>query len=108
MKLLSTPKSEYLLRASLEVLHFESHEWQEEVAYISDESRFLHKLHRKFMEKVLPEHLQKHSQELLQKLTEFSTRIANTKTAIEEHEKYLAETLQRQTNVSDELYRSNI
>ncbi|WPP49802.1 hypothetical protein [Catalinimonas niigatensis] len=106
MKFLQTPKSTYLLQASLDVLHFESHEWQNEMAFMSDETNFLHKLHLKFMEKILPEKQRTHSTELQVKLTQFSTLLNNIKDDIQAHERYLANILQNNINVSDEEYRA--
>lgn len=47
MQLLSNPKTDYLLEASLESLHAESLEWLNEIAFWSDEMAFFYKLLRK-------------------------------------------------------------
>ena len=41
MKLLTTPKTAYLLEAGLEVFHGQSNEWLNEIAFWKDESAFL-------------------------------------------------------------------
>jgi hypothetical protein len=44
MKLLITPKTTYLLEAGLEVLHAQSYEWLNEVAFWKDEAAFFYTL----------------------------------------------------------------
>jgi hypothetical protein len=44
MELLTSPKIEYLLDASLESLHQESQEWLKEIAFWSDELAFFYRL----------------------------------------------------------------
>ncbi|MDH4298190.1 MAG: hypothetical protein OEV74_18070, partial [Cyclobacteriaceae bacterium] len=44
MELLTQPKTEYLLDASLESLHVESVEWLKEIDFWSDEITFFYKL----------------------------------------------------------------
>lgn len=44
MKLKTTPKTAYLLEAGLEVLHAQSNEWLNEIAFWKDESAFLYTL----------------------------------------------------------------
>ncbi len=43
-KLLTTPKATYLLEAGLEVLHSQSNEWLNEIAFWRDESAFFYTL----------------------------------------------------------------
>jgi hypothetical protein len=47
MQLLTNPKTDYLLEASLESLHAESLEWLKEIDFWSDEMAFFYKLLRK-------------------------------------------------------------
>lgn len=47
MQLLSNPKTDYLLEASLESLHAESLEWLKEIDFWRDEMAFFYKLLRK-------------------------------------------------------------
>lgn len=105
MEFLTTPTSAYLLQGSLDVLHFESREWQDEVAFMLDEVMFLHKLHRQFMEKIMPEEQRNHSAKLQEKLRLFSTEVQKAQEVINEHERYLAEIIQNKTHTSDEAYR---
>jgi hypothetical protein len=44
MELLISPKSVYLLEAGLEVLHEQSNEWRNEIAFWRDEASFLYTL----------------------------------------------------------------
>jgi hypothetical protein len=47
MELLTTPRAEYLLDASLESLHQESQDWIKEIAFWNDELAFFYKLLQK-------------------------------------------------------------
>nr|WKN34576.1 hypothetical protein K4G66_19570 [Tunicatimonas sp. TK19036] len=107
MELLTTSTSAYLLQASLDVLHYESREWQEEITFAMDEMMFLHRLHRRFGEKSLPELIQKQSIALQTKLLLLSQQILTMQETIREHESYLSEIIQRNINVSDDEYRNS-
>ncbi|MGB3781044.1 MAG: hypothetical protein WA960_21955 [Tunicatimonas sp.] len=105
MELLATPTSAYLLQASLEVLHYENREWQEEITFIQDEVRFLHRLYAKFADKYLPNKQDQAAAQLQEKLFAFTAEVHNLRRMVDEHEHYLADIMQQKKYVSDAEYR---
>lgn len=105
MEFLTTPKSAYLLQGSLDVLHFESREWQEEISFIQDEAYFLRKLLRKYQEKYLSEMQSKNLTLLEERLKTLTANAEQMNMFIQKHEQYLANIIQDKTYSSDKTYR---
>ncbi|GIV34423.1 MAG: hypothetical protein KatS3mg031_1958 [Chitinophagales bacterium] len=91
METLSSPKNEYLLEASIDVLHYESKEWLSELAYIKDELTFFMDLLKSKSFKLRKEQQRQHILENMDKLAQSIT--VELENEIRSHEKQLAEML---------------
>lgn len=95
MKLLSTPKTAYLLEAGLEVLHAQSNEWLNEIAFWKDESAFLYSLIVKKTLKSVPVN-SKNSIEKIEKdlISITSGELDQLQKEVEHHEVFLNDLLE--------------
>lgn len=105
MELLTYPKTEYLLEASLESLHQESQEWLKEIAFWSDEmSFFFTLLHRKEVREVFP------SKELVTLEKELirihGDKLDTARSLVQSHERTLASVLKTTSLQDEESYRN--
>ena len=102
--LIENPKASFLLEAGLNILHQESHEWVETIAFWRDEMSFLKKL----MHKIGP--LEKKQLELhaiLDGLTNIHHNLFDQlQEDVLEHEKFLARLEQNERGISDSDYRA--
>lgn len=104
MELLTFPKNEYLLDASLEDLHSQSQEWIKEIDFWNDEIAFFYKLlHKKETKNVFPaRELAEIEKTLIRINSEDMLRLRNE---VLNHERLLS-TLIRSTSLSEEqVYR---
>ena len=106
MELIESPKSAYLLEASLEVFHFESNEWLSEIALWKDETAFFQKL----LEIIAPKAktpIQKVQLERLEnKNIYYRHEVLNEmKNNVVLHEKYLSDLLDTTIEDSEQAYR---
>lgn len=106
MKLLTSPKTTYLLDADIEVLHEQSNEWLNEIAFWYDELSFLHSLVIKKTLKSVP----LNSKNSIEKIENELIRLTGgdldrLKLTIETHEKLLVDILEKKKNTNEEIYR---
>lgn len=100
MELLAYPKSNYLLQASLDDLHIESREWQNEIVFWQDELSFFYKLlHQKEKMKNIS---QEKFMELDKQLNTIVGELENLKLEIQSHERLLASLL-KSNSVGEEV-----
>ena len=101
--LIENPKANLLLDAGLDMLHQESLEWINMIAFWKDEIPYLQKL----MRKVGPiEEDQLHQLEILSGLTKINDYIFDQlQGQIGEHEKMLSQLYQRAKGIADDYYR---
>lgn len=100
---ISNPKTELLLGAGLNTLHFESQEWLETIAFWKDEVRFFNDLLKKkeFSEKNNSEY-----EKMLKSLNKIHTDLfEDLENSIVEHEIVLSKILRKQVGISDNDYR---
>ncbi|MGC1243127.1 MAG: hypothetical protein WA874_16170 [Chryseosolibacter sp.] len=100
MELLTFPKNEYLLDASLEDLHTQSQEWIKEIDFWTDEITFFYKLlHKKETANVFPaRELAEIEKTLIRINGEDMTRL---RTEVMAHERLLSSVV-RSTSLTDE------
>jgi hypothetical protein len=100
MELLTQPKMEYLLDASLQELHIEGVEWMNDVDFWKDEMTFFYKLlHKKTSNKAFPtKELAAMEKELIRIS---SDKLDKIRDAVQTHERSLAKVL-RTTSLQDE------
>jgi hypothetical protein len=100
MELLTNPKAEYLLGASLDVLHAESREWLSEISFTSEEIACYYKLLHK--NKPFPgfptSELAEMEKEMIRISSEELTKVKNR---VERHERELA-ALMNDTSATEE------
>jgi hypothetical protein len=104
MKLLSNPKTEYLLDASLEYLHNESLEWLNEMDFWRDEMAFFQKLlHKEGLKDAFPsERLAALDKQLIGIITNKLEKIMNE---VRDHERSLAALIKTTSFQKEENYR---
>jgi len=105
MELLTYPKSEYLLEASLESLHQESQEWLNEIEFWADEMAFFFTLlHKKEVRETFPsEELADLEKELIRI---HGDRLDTIKSSVQRHERILAAVLKTTSLQEEESYRT--
>lgn len=104
MELLTTPKTNYLLNASLETLHVESSEWLREINFWNDELNFFMKLI------AIKREISGFPASELGKLEKQLTHITNQKIerlrkGVESHERLLSSLFKADTFGDEESYR---
>lgn len=104
MELLTYPKTEYLLDASLESLHQESLEWLKEIAFWADEmSFFFTLLHKKEVREAFPtKELAALEKELIRI---HGDKLDAARSMVESHERTLASVLKTTSLQAEESYR---
>lgn len=101
--LISNPKAQFLLGAGLDVLHHESTEWLETIAFWEDEMKFFNKLLHG--SEPLEESL-KGYKEMLENLEKIQSNIFPIIRAdVMDHERLLARSEQNKERASDDDYR---
>ena len=101
--LISNPKERLLLGAGLNVLHFESQEWLETIAFWKDEVRFFEDL---LKQKESPEKSKQDYSKLLKNLDKIHIDfLEDLKGDIIEHEIVLSKLQKGQKGLSDAIYR---
>jgi hypothetical protein len=97
------PKKRLLLESSLNVLHFETQEWLETIAFWKDETKFFMNLLNK---KLIPDNDEKNISKVLENLDSlYSDLIKNLEIDIILHEKTLSELEKGEKGISDKDYR---
>lgn len=106
MELLQSPKSMYLLDAGLEVLHAQSNEWLNEIAFWRDEAAFFYSLVVKKTLKSVPVNT-KNNIEIIEKelISITGGDLDELQHAVEEHERFLTHLLESKL-LKEEFYRS--
>ncbi|MFT5753586.1 MAG: hypothetical protein ACI9FW_000556 [Flavobacterium sp.] len=97
------PKKRLLLESSLIVLHFETQEWLETIAFWKDETKFFMNLLNK---KLIPDNDEKNISKVLENLDSlYSDLIKNLEIDIILHEKTLSKLEKGEKGISDKDYR---
>lgn len=105
MELLSYPKNEYLLEASLESLHGEAMAWLNELAYWQDEMAFYYKLLRRKQKPTdFPTEDVADMEKELVRLT--SAKLDRLRATVTEHERSLAVLTKVHSNSGEDAYRN--
>jgi len=100
---IANPKTALLLGAGLNVLHFESREWQDTIAFWKDEVRFFDDLLKK---KEASEKKNPAYEKMLKNLDKIHTDLfEDLEDRIIEHEKLLSRIQQKEKGISDNDYR---
>lgn len=95
MKLINTPKTVYLLEAGLEVLHAQSNEWLNEIAFWKDESAFLYTLIVKKTLKSVPVAAKKSIEKIEQELIDITGgELDQLQKDVEHHHTFLNDLLE--------------
>jgi hypothetical protein len=104
MELLTYPKTEYLLDASLESLHSESQEWLKDIDFWTDEMAFYYKLlHKKELIETYPsKELASIEKELIKV---YGERLDKARAEIQSHERALASVVKNTSFQEEESYR---
>ena len=103
METLTSPKTEYLLRAGLEVLHEQSKEYLDEIAFIKEELVFFNKLLNKNAGQQFPSN---QAATLSKEMVAFdSNPLTILHNKIIEHERWLADMIKTDTLGRQESYR---
>ncbi|MGZ4034180.1 MAG: hypothetical protein ACXVPU_08330 [Bacteroidia bacterium] len=106
MELLLSPKSAYLLDASLEVLHEQSTDWLNEIAFWRDESAFFYSLIVKKTLKSVPLSAKSQIQKIEKELLAITGgELDKLQHEVEVHEKYL-NLLMESEHYDKEIYRT--
>ena len=101
--LISNPKEKLLLGAGLNVLHFESQEWLDTIAFWKDEVRFFEKL---LKQKESLEKSKEDYSKLLKDLDKIHIDfLEDLEDDIMEHEAVLSKLLKGEKGLSDSIYR---
>ncbi len=103
METLISPKSEYLLEAGLDVLHFESKEWVSELKFLKSELDFFLMLLNSKIFKLDEEPKRQHIYENMNKLC--TIVLTEVEQEVKAHEKNLAELLRAKSG-TDAPYRA--
>lgn len=100
---IANPKTALLLGAGLNVLHFESREWRDTIAFWKDEVRFFDDLLKK---KEASEKKNPTYEKMLKNLDKIHTDLfEDLEDSIIEHEKLLSRVQQKEKGISDNDYR---
>jgi hypothetical protein len=103
MEMLTSPKTEYLLQSSLEVLHEQSLEYLNEIDFMKVEISFFNKLLNKNAGKQFPG---EQSAALGKRMIKFvSSTIPDLRKKIMEHERWLSDIIKTDTLGRQESYR---
>jgi hypothetical protein len=104
MELISSPKTEYLLEASLATLHTESREWMSEINFWSEEMSCFYKLLRKNVSSFTfpPKELAEIEREMIRIN---SGDLMRVKSLVERHEKELAAVMKNTSMIEEGEYR---
>jgi hypothetical protein len=90
MELITSPKSTYLLEAGLEVLHEQSTEWLNEIAFWRDEAAFFYSLVVTKTKKSVPENLKEEFSKVEKELISVTAdELDKLEESVTEHEKFL-------------------
>jgi hypothetical protein len=104
-KLLTTPKATYLLEAGLEVLHSQSNEWLNEIAFWRDESAFFYTLVVNKTLKFVPVNAQSSIKRIEEELIDITGGdLDKLQKEVEQHEVFLCDLLES-TYLKEENYR---
>ena len=101
--LISNPKTHFLLGASLNVLHHESKEWLENIAFWKDEAKFFDKLLNQKYPTEENKYIYLNMLEMLRKI--HGDFINHLEADVKEHESMLAKLQQNKVGQSDWDYR---
>ncbi|MGA8852609.1 MAG: hypothetical protein WB492_00375 [Christiangramia sp.] len=97
------PKTELLLGAGLDVLHFESQEWLENIAFWKDEAQFFENL---LMKKKAKREIQKEYSKMLTELDKVHKDLfSDLQDTIMEHERLLSKIENGEKGLSEENFR---
>ena len=104
MELLTDPKNEYLLDASLDSLHAESQNWLKELEFLGDEMAFFYKLlHKKESKKGFPA---KDIADLEKALVKLNTeKVDRARTGVLSHERLLSSIIKSTSMAEEQVYR---
>jgi hypothetical protein len=103
MEMLTSSKSEYLLQASLEVLHEQSQEYLKEIDFMKVEISFFNKLLNKNAGKQFPT---EQAAALAKRMVKFvSLTLPDLRKKLIEHERWLADIIKTDTLGRQESYR---
>lgn len=106
MKLLVSPKKTYLLDAGIEVLHEQSNEWLNEIAFWQDELAFLYTLVVRKTLKAVPVNAKESIVEIENELVRLTSgELDNLRQKVEEHEKLLLSLFERKVAGDEGAYR---
>ena len=106
MELISTPKTEYLLEAGVEILHEESNEWLSKIALWSDEAAFFEHLLEKCLAKAEEKEQKGQLEHLQNKLLYYKGELLREyQKQIREHENYLDKMLTKDSVEDERKYR---
>jgi hypothetical protein len=106
MKLLSSPKTTYLLEADIEVLHEESQEWLNEIRFWRDELAFFYTLMIKKSGLNIVRESKDEVVHLLDEILHLSGKeFGELETAIKQHENYLASLMETNSLSNDRDFR---
>lgn len=95
MELLTSPKSMHLLEAGLEVLHEQSYEWLNEIAFWRDETTFFYSLIVKKTLKSVPVSAKNDIERIEKELVSItSNELDDLQKAVEQHESFLKSMLE--------------
>ncbi len=104
MEMLTSPKTEYLLQASLEVLHEQSLEYLNEIAFIKEEIAFFNTLLNKNAGRQFPS---EQSAAFGKELVSFNSGVVSVlQNKIMEHERWLSDIIKTDTLGRQESYRN--
>ncbi len=104
METLTTPKTNYLLEAGLDVLHSESREWLSEVEFLKSELRFFMKL---LNSKVFSIGKDQQRQHIFKNMDNLATSVIyELEHEVKSHEKNLSVLLTAKKDTSDAPYRT--
>lgn len=106
MKLLTSPKTTYLLDADIEILHEQSNEWLNEIAFWYDELSFLHSLVIKKTLKLVPVNAKNSIEKIENELIRLTGgELDRLKLTVETHEKLLGDILEKKGSTNEDTYR---
>ena len=104
MELLTHPKSEYLLAASLEDLHAQSQEWLKELGFWSDEMAFFYKLlHKKETRNIFPPKDLAEIEKVLIGIN--SDQLLSLRAGVLSHERLLSSVIKSTSLAEEQVYR---
>ncbi len=105
MELLTSPKSQYLLEAGLDVLHAQSNEWLNEIAFWRDEAAFFYTLMVKKTLKYVPVNAKNSIEKIEKELISITGgELDELQKNVEQHEIFLSALL-KSKRLNEESYR---